>query len=134
MEADNETQEQQQDQEQLQDKPKAVKATSSYRSFLKEVFNGDILTKGFIVQNAWMIVIVVVGLLFYIGNHYAVIMDLNEIDSLKEQLTDVKYDALTQSSILMRESRQSRIHELIEEKGLDLEDSKKPPYVIKLEK
>ncbi len=109
------------------------KGGTSYRAVLKEVFDGTILTKGFFKKNIWMIVIVVTGILVYIGNHYGVIMDLNKIDDLNQTLADVKYEALTQSSLLMRESRQSRVRELVEEKGLELEDSKNPPFVITIE-
>ena len=79
-----------------------------------------------------MILLVVAGFLIYIGNHYGVIMNLNKIDELNETLADVKYEALTQSSLLMQESRQSRVRELVMEKGLELEDAKTPPYVISI--
>jgi len=111
-------------------KSKKAREKASYSSFFKEVFDGTILTKGFLARNVWMILIFVAGILVYIGNHYSVIMDLNEIDELNETLADVKYEALTQSSLLMRESRQSRVRELVQEKGLQLEDSKTPPYFI----
>jgi len=106
---------------------------ASYRALLKEVFDGTILTKGFFKKNVWMVVIVVTGILVYIGNHYGVIMALNKIDDLNQTLADVKYEAMTQSSLLMRESRQSRVKALVEEKGLELVDSKNPPFVITVE-
>jgi hypothetical protein len=80
-----------------------------------------------------MILIIVTGMLVYIGNHYGVIMALNKIDELNQTLADVKYEALTQSSLLMRESRQSRVRELVELNGLELVDSKTPPFVIQVE-
>ena len=113
--------------------PTAKKSGTTYGAVLKEVFDGTILTKGFFRKNVWMILIIVTGLLVYIGNHYSVIMDLNKIDELNQTLADVKYEALTQSSSLMRESRQSRVRELVEEKGLELVDSKNPPFVIQVE-
>jgi hypothetical protein len=57
-------------------------------------------------------------------------MKLSEIDTLQKELIDVKYDALTISSQLMRESRQSNVRELVKDRGLELEDSKTPPYTI----
>jgi hypothetical protein len=114
-------------------RPVAKKSGTTYGSVLKEVFDGTILTKGFFRKNVWMILIVVTGLLVYIGNHYGVIMALNKIDDLNQTLADVKYEALTQSSLLMKESRQSRVRELVEEKGLALVDSKTPPFVIQVE-
>lgn len=111
----------------------AKKSSTTYGAVLKEVFDGTILTKGFFRKNVWMILIIVTGMLVYIGNHYGVIMALNKIDDLNQELADVKYEALTQSSSLMRESRQSRVRELVEKKGLELVDSKTPPFVIQVE-
>lgn len=108
-------------------------AKSTYRAVMREVFDGTILTKGFLSRNVWMILLIVTGILVYIGNHYKVIMNLNKIDDLNKTLADVKYEALTQSSLLMRESRQSRVRELVLEKGLELEDSMTPPYVIAID-
>lgn len=112
--------------------PAAKKGGTTYGAVLKEVFDGTILTKGFFRKNVWMILIIVTGLLVYIGNHYGVIMALNKIDALNHTLADVKYEALTQSSLLMRESRQSRVRELVEQNGLGLVDSKTPPFVIQV--
>lgn len=117
---------------QTNQKPKAT-GKSTYRSVMREVFDGTILTRGFLARNVWMILLVVAGFLIYIGNHYGVIMNLNRIDELNETLADVKYEALTQSSLLMQESRQSRVRALVLEKGLELEDAKTPPYVIPID-
>ena len=56
---------------------------------------------------------------------------LAEIDRLKKELTDIKYDALTRSSELMEKSRQSRIEDYISSKESDLQTSTNPPYLIK---
>ena len=56
---------------------------------------------------------------------------LAEIDRLKKELIDIKYDALTRSSELMEKSRQSRIEEYISTKESDLQTSTNPPYEIK---
>ena len=42
-------------------------------------------------------------------NRYSCQQEMIEIDKLKKDLTDIKYDALTRSSELMEKSRQSRI-------------------------
>ena len=51
--------------------------------------------------------------IFYISNRYSCQQEMIEIDKLKKDLTDIKYDALTRSSELMEKSRQSRIEEYI---------------------
>ena len=53
------------------------------------------------------------------------------LEDLKEQLTDIKYDALTRSSELMERSRQSRIEEYIANRESDLQTATTPPYLIR---
>lgn len=120
--------------EQKTKEEKKGKVKVSYKTFLKEIFDGTILTKGFLSRNFRMILILVACIFFYIGNHYGVIMNLNKIDKLQTELADVKYEALTQSSLLMRESRQSRVRDMVQEKELGLEESMTPPYEIEIDK
>ena len=65
-------------------------------------------------------------ILFYIHNRYACQQQMIEIDKLKKELIDIKYDALSRS-------RQSRIEEYIATKESDLQTSTNPPYLIKWE-
>ena len=106
-----------------------VKKTS-YKSLMNEIFDGSFMTKDALRRNFKLIMLVVACVFVYISNHYAVIMNLSEIDTLQKQLTDVKYEALTISSELMRESRQSFVRDMVTKRGLELEDSKIPPYTI----
>ena len=74
---------------------------------------------------------IMVFVIFYIHNRYASQQQQIEIDRLKKELIDIKYDALTRSSELMEKSRQSRIEEYISNKESDLQTSTNPPYLIK---
>lgn len=107
-------------------RPKRKK--SSYRAFLNEIFDGSFMTKSALRRNIKLILLIIACIFVYISNHYAVIMKLAEIDTLQKELTDIKYEALTISSKLMRESRQSYVREMITKRGLELEDSTIPPY------
>jgi len=109
-----------------------VKKTS-YRAFVGEIFDGSFMTKDALRRNIKLILLIVACIFIYISNHYAVIMKLSDIDSLQKELTDVKYDALTISSQLMRESRQSHVREMVNERGLELEDTTTPPYTLPAE-
>ncbi|MEA4841486.1 MAG: FtsL-like putative cell division protein [Bacteroidales bacterium] len=109
-------------------KPKMKK--SSYRAFINEIFDGSFMTKDALRRNIKLILLIVACIFIYISNHYAVIMKLSEIDTLQKELTDIKYEALTISSQLMRESRQSYVRNMVTERGLELEDSTIPPYKI----
>lgn len=97
----------------------------------KNIIGGDILATDFFRRQTKMIVLVMVLILFYIHNRYACQQQMIEIDKLKKELIDIKYDALTRSSELMEQSRQSRIEEYIATKKSDLQTSTNPPYLIK---
>jgi len=103
---------------------------ASYRVFLNDMLDGSFLTKDVMRRNAGLMLLMVGLIIVYISNHYAVIMRLSEIDSLQKELTEAKYEALTRTSDLMRESRQSFVQEMITQKGLLLENSTIPPYTI----
>jgi len=108
---------------------KAKKAKS--RTSLKNIIGGDILATDFFRRQTKLLVLIMVLILFYIHNRYACQQQMIEIDKLKKELTDIKYDALTRSSELMERSRQSRIEEYIATKESDLQTSTHPPYLIK---
>jgi hypothetical protein len=108
-------------------KSKKKKKRVSWRS----VLGGDILAADFFRRQAKLMVLIMVCIIFYIHNRYACQQQLIEIDKLKKELIDTKYDALTRSSELMERSRQSHIEEYISSKGIDLEAPTSPPYLIK---
>lgn len=101
------------------------------RTSLKNIIGGDILATDFFHRQTKLLVLIMVLILFYIHNRYACQQQMIEIDKLKKELIDIKYDALTRSSELMERSRQSRIEEYIATKESDLQTSTNPPYLIK---
>ena len=101
------------------------------RTSLKNIIGGDILATDFFRRQTKLLVLIMVLILFYIRNRYACQQQMIEIDKLKKELIDIKYDALTRSSELMEKSRQSRIEEYIATKESDLQTSTNPPYLIK---
>ena len=102
----------------------------SYRVFLNELLDGSFMTTDVMRRNALLLLLMVGLIIVYISNHYAVIMRLSEIDSLQKELTEAKYEALTRTSDLMRESRQSFVQDMIIQKGMQLENSTVPPYTV----
>lgn len=106
---------------------------ASYKIFLNELLDGSFMTKDVMRRNAGLMLLMVGLIIVYISNHYAVIMKLSEMDSLQKELTEAKYEALTRTSDLMRESRQSFVQDMLTQKGLLLEVSKTPPYTIAID-
>lgn len=100
------------------------------RLSLLYILGGGILKEDFIVRHTRMIVLIVILLFFFIGNRYTCMQKLREIDRLQQKLRDVRFEALSISSELTGNSRQSQIELLIEEQGIDLEGAKTPPYEL----
>ncbi|WP_300725589.1 FtsL-like putative cell division protein [uncultured Bacteroides sp.] len=110
------------------------KKQSSSHITLKSILGGDILAHDFLKRQATLLILIVFLTIIYIDNRYASQQELIEIDRLKKELTDIKYDALTISSELTERSRQSKIEEYIANEGTPLQTAATPPYLIKKEK
>jgi len=116
--------------EKAQPKPKKnVKRKKSGK--WREIVGGDILAAGFFSRQIGLFVLIVILAMIYIQNRYAYQQQMIELDLLKKELTDIKYDALTRSSQLMERSRQSKIEEYIQREQSELEIATTPPFLIK---
>lgn len=100
---------------------------------LKSILGGDFLAHNFLRRQVNLLTMIVCMTIFYVHNRYSSQRDLIEIDRLKKELIDTKYDALTISSELTERSRQSRIEEYLttSESENPLETAATPPYLIK---
>ena len=106
------------------DKKKERKITLLY------ILGGGILKEDFILRHTRMLVLLVVLAFFFIGNRYTCMQKLREIDRLQQELRDARFEALSISSELTGNSRESQIELLIEEQGIDLETAKTPAYEL----
>ena len=111
-------------------KKKGKSATSKHMS-IRSILGGDILANDFFKRQTTLLILIMVLTILYIDNRYESQQELIEIDRLKKELTDVKYDALTRSSELMEKSRQSRIEEYVAAQESSLETATSRPYLIK---
>ena len=98
---------------------------------IRSILGGDILANDFFKRQTSLLILIMVLTILYIDNRYTSQQELIEIDRLKKELTDIKYDALTRSSELMEKSRQSRIEEYISTEESHLETSTNRPYLIR---
>ena len=102
-------------------------AASSKHMSIRSILGGDILANDFFKRQTTLLILIMVLTILYIDNRYSSQQELIEIDRLKKELTDRKYDALTRSSELMEKSRQSRIEEYISTGESPLETSTNRP-------
>ena len=100
---------------------------------LRSILGGEILVHSFLRRQEYLLILIVILTILYIDNRYSSQQELIEIDRLKKELTDIKYDALTISSELTEKSRQSRIEEYISAEGRQLQTAATPPFLIKEE-
>ena len=98
---------------------------------IRSILGGDILANDFFKRQTSLMILIMILTILYIDNRYTSQQELIEIDRLKKELIDIKYDALTRSSELMEKSRQSRIEEYISTEESHLETATNRPYLIK---
>ena len=118
--------------EQNTNKQKKQKENASPKHMsIRSILGGDILANDFFKRQTSLLILIMILTILYIDNRYTSQQELIEIDRLKKELIDIKYDALTRSSELMEKSRQSRIEEYISTEESHLETATNRPYLIK---
>lgn len=104
---------------------------SNIRKSFVHVFGGNVLTEHFFSRNMTFIVILVVVMILFINHRYIVIKRISEMEKLKVELKDAKFESLNISSDLTEASRQGYIERMLEQSGLDLKVTNEPVYLIK---
>ena len=97
---------------------------------LKDVASGEALGREWLQRQIPFILFLVIIALFYINNRFTYEAQLRDIDRLKKELIDAKYESLTVSEELMQMSRQSYVIDKLREQGSNLEVSTEPAVVI----
>ena len=98
---------------------------------LKAWLDGDMLLNVLIQRHLGLILLLFALILAYVSNRFAFQREQVEIQRLRSELNDIKYEALARSSELMEKSRESNIQRFIVERGSQLQMSTCPPVVIK---
>lgn len=98
---------------------------------LRKILGGDILTAQIIRRQLWLVMLIVVFVIIYISNRYNVQQDLIEIDKLQVKLQDAKFKALSSSSAITENSRESNVLDMLKSnKDSTLRIPTQPPYII----
>jgi len=100
-------------------------------STLRDVINGNFLTKKFFQKQYGLLIMIAILLFMYVDNRYYCETQQVKVIELKKQIQDVKYESLTISAQLMELSRQSNVLAKVKERGLNLVETDTPPVVIK---
>ena len=97
---------------------------------VRKVIDGTFFYKSLIRKNMIYIIFCTILLLFHIGNRYKTESQLTEIAKLEKEITDLRYESITTSAELMSMSRQSKVHRLVKQRGISLEESIEAPRRI----
>lgn len=95
------------------------------------VVGGTILTEDFFLKNTRFLLVIFILIVLYISNRYSCISKMAEIESLRQELKDAKYESLTISSELISVSRKTQVEILLQKNGVELVSSTDPAYKIK---
>ena len=98
---------------------------------VKSWFDGDMLLSPWLQRNLGLLLLVFALVIVYVSNRYAFQREQVQIQRLRSELNDAKYEALARSSELMEKSRESNIQRFIVEQGSELQIPAKAPVVIK---
>ncbi|PXV68155.1 hypothetical protein CLV62_102187 [Dysgonomonas alginatilytica] len=101
---------------------------------IMHVLGGTILTEDFFLKNTRFMLVVFIIMVLYISNRYSCISKMAEIESLKRELKDVKYESLTISSDLTGISRQTQVQTLIDQNDLKLMTPSVPAFKLDKQK
>lgn len=98
---------------------------------LGKILGGEMLNTQFLRQQIWVIVLIMLFIIVYISNRYKCQQNLIKIDNLQSELEDAKYRALSSSSDLTQQTRESKVLErLHNDKDSTLHIPTQPPYII----
>lgn len=98
---------------------------------LGKILGGEMLNTQFLRQQIWVIVLITLFIIIYISNRYKCQQNLIKIDNLQSELEDAKYRALSSSSDLTQQTRESKVLErLHNDKDSTLHIPTQPTYII----
>ncbi|MEI8086956.1 MAG: FtsL-like putative cell division protein [Paludibacter sp.] len=99
-------------------------------STLRDIINGNILTKRFFQKQYGLLIMIAFLLFMYVDNRFYCETQLAKEIHLKKEIQDLKYESMTISAELMMISRQSNVMNTVNSRGLNLVETTSPPIVI----
>jgi len=103
----------------------------SSRLSLRSILGGDILSAELVRRQVWLLLLVVLFIVIYVGNRYQCQRDMLTIAKKERELLDAKYRALSSSSRLTERCRESRVLDgLKANNDSTLHTADQPPFIV----
>ncbi len=103
---------------------------SVWKGLIKDIFNSETFSKESIFNHWRGLLMIVIIATTAISLRYSCEKKLARIESLNKELLDKRFEALTRSSELIGIGRPSEVKKLINKKGIEIEESDKPAYIL----
>jgi hypothetical protein len=97
---------------------------------IKDLLNGKVHASGIIKKNRGYLIFLVVLAIIYINNNFVVESLMKEQLKLSKEIQELKYEAISTSSELMKKTKQSEVIRKVQENNLGLEVLTTPPKTI----
>ena len=78
-----------------------------------KILGGDFFKAQILRRQIWLMILIAGFFIIYISNRYSCQKSMLEIDKLKQELQDAKYKAMSTSSRLTEQSRQSNVLDML---------------------
>lgn len=113
----------------IDEKPKVKEQPR--RGLLKDFLDGTLLTRENVVRQLPFVLFLTVLAVIYIGNRYHAEKVIRRTLALQSELKELRSEEITKASALMYLSKQSEVARMVDNKGLELNESTQPPKKIK---
>ncbi len=97
---------------------------------IKKMFNAEAFSKESLFNHWRGLFMILIIATTAISLRYSCEKKLARIERLNRELLDKRFEALTRSSELIGISRPSQVKKLINKKGIEIEESDKPAYIL----
>jgi hypothetical protein len=102
-----------------------------FRSFsLRDLLDGSILTRSFIVKQLPFILFLTFLAVIYITNRYHAERIFRKVSETQTEVKNLRAEQITTTAKLMNMSKPSAVAQLVEERGLELKALSRPPQVL----
>lgn len=106
---------------------------SSSSFTLRQILGGDILSTQFLRQQIWVILLIALFSIIYVGNRYSCQKKMLTINHLNKEVVEQRYKMLSVSSELTERCRETQVLQILRENNdTTLHIADQPPYIIEI--
>ncbi|UTW64342.1 hypothetical protein KFE98_09440 [bacterium SCSIO 12741] len=99
-------------------------------NLIADLINGNILTREKVIEHLPYFLFLALIALIYISNGFLAEENVRQINKTNNEIKELRSEYITIKSELMHKSKQSQLARIIDEKGMGLKESFKPPKKI----